>query len=157
MGTASAVAGTEEERETSPTGNHNDPQPPQVPEQRPAEKTGNTIAETLAAQWRTAHGTTPGRRQLAQIAADAADALTDGDTPEWLTDRVVPFMVARRYLDLGRAKTHPSCPPPSRPESARPAAGCPAGKCDGGGIIYRDPELFLGPRKCVCRTQPANA
>jgi hypothetical protein len=34
---------------------------------------------------------------------------------------------------------------------------CPAGECDGSGILYRDPELQLGPRRCACRTQQAPA
>ena len=47
------------------------------------------------------------------IAADAAEALAAGDPREWLVTLVVPFMVSRRYLDLGRAKTHPQCPVPT--------------------------------------------
>jgi hypothetical protein len=37
-----------------------------------------------------------------------------------LVERVVPFMVRRRYLDLALARTHPECPAPSR--AADPAA-----------------------------------
>jgi hypothetical protein len=39
--------------------------------------------------------------------------------------------------------------------AAIPAArkSCPLDQCDGGGIVYRDPELMLGPSRCACRTQ----
>ncbi|GGZ27829.1 hypothetical protein [Streptomyces nitrosporeus] len=100
---------------------------PDASEEREIEGQDNTgglaVAEALAAQWRAVHGTSPGQRQLDLIAADAVSALAAGDVREWLVTRVVPFMVARRYLDLGRAKTHPQCPPPAA--AAVAPAMCP--------------------------------
>ncbi|MGW1075932.1 hypothetical protein [Streptomyces sp. NPDC002537] len=80
------------------------------------------VAQALAAQWKKTHGTRPGRRQLAQITAEASDALTDGDSLTWLLHTVVPFMADRGYLDLGRARTHRHCPRPQQPAPAPPAS-----------------------------------
>lgn len=102
---------------------------------------GGLVADALAAQWRTAHGTAPGRRQLQQIAADATDAIADGDTPDWLTNAVVPFMVRRRYLDLGRARTHRDCPPPR-------TAGTVATTADG--MCPEHPTYRAGNRCIPC-------
>ncbi|MEU3051430.1 hypothetical protein ABZ705_33945 [Streptomyces sp. NPDC006984] len=75
-----------------------------------------TAAAAVAAEfsnlWKAQRGTRPSRRQLDDIARDAAEAIEAEDSPEWLTKLVVPFMVSRNYLDLARAKTHPQCPPP---------------------------------------------
>ncbi|MEU5431721.1 hypothetical protein AB0H73_39895 [Streptomyces olivoreticuli] len=79
------------------------------------------VAQALAARWKETHGTRPGRRQLAQITAEADDALADGDSPTWLLHTVVPFMTDRGYLDLGRARTHRQCPRPQPPAPAPPA------------------------------------
>ncbi|MFF2650574.1 helix-turn-helix domain-containing protein [Streptomyces sp. NPDC058045] len=130
--------------------------PPQRTGQVP-ENTGDAIAAALAAQWRTAHGTAPGRRQLVQITADAADAIADGDTPEWLLGSVVPFMVARRYLDLGRARTHRDCPAPAA--AREPAKSqCLAGECDGSGVLYRPEDVLQeSPIRCACRKARATA
>lgn len=83
------------------------------------------VVRVLAAQWQEKYGITPGRRQLASMKADAAAALSDGDNPDWLTDAVVPFMVRRRYLDLGRARTHRDCPSPKAAATATPDGMCP--------------------------------
>lgn len=102
---ASAAPEASEEREIEDANNNGS--------QAVDQAAGLPVVEALAAQWRAVHGTAPGRRQLDTIAADAADALASGDSREWLVTLVVPFMVARRYLDLGRAKTHPQCPVPT--------------------------------------------
>lgn len=150
---------TERENSSAPTGLS--AQASQVPEQAGAEtamdgrsaEVGRVVAQALATSWREQHGTQPARRQLKDIATAAGEALADGDGIEWLLRAVVPFMVAQRYLDLGRAKTHPACPAPRRrPEVGRPTR-CPAGKCDGSGIVYRDPDLELGPSRCDCRAR----
>ncbi|PZT74509.1 hypothetical protein DNK56_10805 [Streptomyces sp. AC1-42W] len=121
---------------------------------------GDFIAQALAASWHQAHGVRPGRSQLRDIAADAAAAQQDGAAPDWLLSAVVPFMVSRRYLDLGRALTHRDCP------SARPAANgqapggrtCPDGRCDGSGVAYRpDDARQESPLRCTCRTRRATA
>ncbi|MGK5497562.1 hypothetical protein [Streptomyces sp. URMC 125] len=155
----SGGTGAEQDEREKPAAPGDDPAAEGVPAQRAGAADsvgGQAVADAFAAQWRRAHGTRPGRRQLAEVAAAATEAIEDGDAPDWLLGAVVPFMVARRYLDLGRAKTHRDCPLPARPETEPPARrGCPVGQCDGGGIVYRDPALQLGPRRCACRTQAA--
>ncbi|MFJ2774805.1 helix-turn-helix domain-containing protein [Streptomyces sp. NPDC087300] len=82
---------------------------------RPAVANAAVLAEDFAALWMRQHGTRPGRRTIQAVVGEAAEAFEDGDAVEWLRDKVVPFMVARRYVDLGRAKTHRECPPPRVP------------------------------------------
>lgn len=98
------------------------------------------VAEQFAILWKAKRGTRPNRRQVNAVAVDVAEAIADDDPVEWLTESVVPFMVGRGYLDLGRAKTHPQCPrsrrtkvPGQRAEhqSGHPAADCP--DCYGSG------------------------
>jgi DNA-binding MarR family transcriptional regulator len=114
--------------------------------------TGEAVAEALASQWRTRHGTAPGRRQLAQVAADAADALVDGDDPEWLVSSVVPFMAARRYLDLSRARTHRECPAPRQAQEKQGAAAGPDRDCPDccGSGWTEDPAGEAEIVRCAC-------
>ncbi|MFE2768753.1 hypothetical protein ACFXGD_21390 [Streptomyces albidoflavus] len=86
---------------------------------------GRFVAAALAAEWRTLHGTAPGRQQLEVVTRQADEAIADGDNSEWLIKTVAPFMASRRYLDLGRARTHRACPPPRSAAGAVGAAGAP--------------------------------
>ncbi|MDG9728354.1 hypothetical protein [Streptomyces sp. DH41] len=92
------------------------------------------VAEQFANLWKAERGTRPSRRQLDGIAMDAAEAIAAEDSPEWLTQAVVPFMVSRNYLDLARAKTHPQCPAPrgTKVPGQRPAVPEWCGECNDG-------------------------
>ncbi|OAH10983.1 hypothetical protein [Streptomyces jeddahensis] len=103
------------------------------------------VAETFAEQWKAERGTRPGRRQVQAVAADAAEAIEDGDAVDWLLHGVVPFMVRNNYLDFGRAKTHPQCPPPKGAKvpvpGQRPGVPNWCGECNDG-----IPPEILGER-----------
>ncbi|MER7035723.1 hypothetical protein, partial [Streptomyces albidoflavus] len=92
------------------------------------------VAEQFANLWKVERGTRPSRRQLDSIALDAAEAIEAEDSVEWLTQSVVPFMVSRNYVDLGRAKTHPQCPAPrgTKLPGQRPAVLEWCGECNDG-------------------------
>ncbi|MFE2314148.1 hypothetical protein ACFXC8_13295 [Streptomyces sp. NPDC059441] len=151
-----------EEREMSASPEKTTPAP------AAAAKSGNeeparAVAETFAVQWKQVRGTRPNRRQLAAVAADAAEALEDGDSAEWLTESVIPFMVASGWLDLGRAKTHPKCPAPrgATLPGQRPSVPDWCGECNDGarpataaerfrkvdGRLVRCPECHPGARQ----------
>ncbi|MGN9763020.1 hypothetical protein [Streptomyces sp. SD31] len=161
---ASAVSAEEvsEEREMSASPEKITPAP------AAAAKSGkdvpaNAVAEAFATQWKDVRGTRPNRRRLAAVAADAAEALEDGDSAEWLTESVVPFMVTRGYFDLGSAKTHPQCPAPrgAAVPGQRPAVADWCGECNDGvrpataaerfrkvdGRLVRCPECHPGARQ----------
>ncbi|MFE3602428.1 hypothetical protein [Streptomyces sp. NPDC059142] len=101
------------------------------------------VAEQFAKRWKDERGTRPGRRQLDSIALDAAEALEAGDSVEWLTQSVVPFMVSRSYLDLARAKTHSQCPAPrgTKVPGQRPVVLEWCGECNDG-----TPPQLVGER-----------
>ncbi|MFI9214311.1 hypothetical protein ACIGW7_40050 [Streptomyces sp. NPDC053253] len=90
------------------------------------------VAAEFSNLWKAERGTRPSRRQLDSLALDAAEAIEAEDSPEWLTQSVVPFMVSRNYLDLGRAKTHPECPAPrgTKVPGQRPAVPEWCGDCN---------------------------
>ncbi|MDG5807890.1 hypothetical protein P9869_35640 [Streptomyces ossamyceticus] len=92
------------------------------------------VAEAFALRWKQERGTRPSRRRLDSIAVDAAEALTDGDSQQWLTEAVVPFMVTKGYFDLGNAKTHPQCPTPhgTAVPGQRPPVPDWCGECNDG-------------------------
>ncbi|MFF6903391.1 hypothetical protein [Streptomyces hydrogenans] len=92
------------------------------------------VAAEFSDLWKAERGTRPSRRQLDRVALDAAEAIEDEDSPEWLTNSVVPFMVGRGYLDLARAKTHPQCPSPrgTKVPGQRPAVPEWCGECNDG-------------------------
>ncbi|MFF9070516.1 hypothetical protein ACF09E_34740 [Streptomyces sp. NPDC014891] len=123
-----------------------------------------TAAAAVAAEfgnlWKVERGTRPSRRQLDGIALDAAEAIAAEDSPEWLTQSVVPFMVSRGYFDLARAKTHPQCPAPrgTKVPGQRPAVPEWCGECNEGtrpdlvaerfrrqdGVLVKCPECHPG-------------
>jgi hypothetical protein len=92
------------------------------------------VAEQFANLWKVERGTRPSRRQLNSIALDADEAIESEDSVEWLIQAVVPFMVSRSYLDLGRAKTHPQCPAPrgTKLPGQRPEVPDWCGECNDG-------------------------
>ncbi|MEU6965078.1 hypothetical protein [Streptomyces chrestomyceticus] len=92
------------------------------------------VAAAFAEQWKAERGTRPSRRTVEAVAIDAAEAVEDGDEVGWLMTSVVPFMVARKYVDLGRAKTHQECPPPrgAKLPGQRPAVPDWCGECNDG-------------------------
>ncbi|MFK0203463.1 hypothetical protein [Streptomyces lavendulae] len=85
---------------------------PATPDKPTPVSAAAAVADVFAELWKTKHGTRPGRRTIEAVAVDAAEAIEDGDAVEWLVNSVVPFMVGRRYIDLGSAKTHRECPSP---------------------------------------------
>ncbi|MFY0516072.1 hypothetical protein ACOMD4_37655 [Streptomyces anulatus] len=92
------------------------------------------VAEQFAKLWKIERGTRPSRRQLDHIALEAAEAIEAEDSVDWLMQSVVPFMVGRGYMDLGRAKTHRECPAPrgAKLPGPRPAVLEWCGECNGG-------------------------
>ncbi|GHJ34314.1 hypothetical protein ACFV4E_22875 [Streptomyces hygroscopicus] len=92
-----------------------------------------------------------------QLLADAAELLAIRPL-WWVTDRARELPKYGKSLIRHAEMSKVPFTQPSAASGQVPAQReCPAGKCDGGGIIYRDPELQLGPRRCTCRTQQAPA
>ncbi|MGW3200011.1 hypothetical protein ACWDBD_36700 [Streptomyces sp. NPDC001118] len=151
-----------EEREMSASPEKTTPAPAATAKSGKGEP-ARAVAEAFATQWKGARGTRPNRRQLSAVTTDAAEALEDGDSADWLTEAVVPFMVARGYLDLGRAKTHPECPAPrgTSVPGQRPPVVDWCGECNDGvrpvtaaerfrkvdGRLVKCPECHPGARQ----------
>lgn len=126
---------TVEERETSAAPTRTTPAPNAGNSTEPSTATAAAaVAAEFANLWKAERGTRPSRRQLDGIALDAAEAIAAEDSPEWLTQSVVPFMVSRNYMDLARAKTHPQCPTPrgTKVPGQRPAVLDWCGECNDG-------------------------
>ncbi|MFZ3476081.1 hypothetical protein ACODT4_44630 [Streptomyces sp. 2.9] len=141
---ASAVPGdvaeeTVEERETSAAPTRTTPAPSAGSGEEATAAAAAAVAAEFGKRWKAEHGTRPSRRQLDGIALDAAEAIEAEDSPEWLTQTVVPFMVSRNYMDLARAKTHPQCPAPrgAKVPGQRPSVVDWCGECNDGTL----PEL----------------
>lgn len=90
----------------------------------------------------------------AQLLKDASDLL-EARPLSWVIDR------ARELPKYGKSLMRHAemSKVPFNEQASIPAArkACPLNACDGGGIVYRDPELMLGPSRCACRSQHAPA
>lgn len=85
----------------------------------------------------------------AQLLKDASELL-DSRPLWWVIDRAKELpkygKSLMRHAEMSKAPITRAAIPGAR-------QACSLDQCDGGGIVYRDPELMLGPSRCACRAQ----